>query len=128
MKMAVGGLLIGLSALPALAATCHAPAMQGEQQGKFDASGEICFQLPRLEENYVAATLYGVTDARLLDGNNRRLRTLLEDGPPDGEQSLLFALPVQKPSSLVLHGEEGMRWRFSWQMHEATPLRRTQPL
>ncbi|WP_312211356.1 alpha/beta hydrolase-fold protein [Pseudescherichia sp.] len=128
MKMAVGGLLMGLSALPAMAATCNTPAMQGEQQGKFDASGEVCFQLPRLEENYVAATLYGVTDARLLDGNNRRLRTLLEDGPPDGEQSLLFALPVQQPSSLVLHGEEGMRWRFNWQMHETTPLRRAQVL
>lgn len=97
--------------------------MQGEQQGKFDASGEVCFQLPPLDENYVSATLEGITDARLLDASNRRIRTLLEGGPADGQQSLLFALPVNQISSLVLHGEEGARWRFRWHMKETTPLR-----
>ncbi len=63
----------------------------GELQGKFDASGEVCFDLPTLGENYVSATISGVTDARLLDENNRRLRTLLAGGPPDGEQTLLFS-------------------------------------
>jgi hypothetical protein len=90
----------------------------GELQGKFDASGEVCFDLPTLGENYVAATLSGVTDARLLDDNNRRLRTLLAGGPADGEQTLLFSLPVNRASSLVLHGEEGARWRFQWQMRK----------
>lgn len=122
MKMALSGLLIGLSTMPVMAASCEAPAVQGEQQGKFDASGEVCFQLPPLEENYVSATLEGITDARLLDASNRRIRTLLEGGPADGQQSLLFALPVNQISSLVLHGEEGARWRFRWHMKETTPL------
>lgn len=81
-----------------------------------------------LGENYVAATLSGVTDARLLDDNNRRLRTLLAGGPADGEQTLLFSLPVNRASSLVLHGEEGARWRFQWQMRETTALAKIQPL
>ncbi|WP_072569284.1 alpha/beta hydrolase-fold protein [Enterobacter sp. SA187] len=123
MKMALSGLLIGLSTMPVMAASCEAPAVQGEQQGKFDASGEVCFQLPPLDENYVSATLEGITDARLLDASNRRIRTLLEGGPADGQQSLLFALPVNQISSLVLHGEEGARWRFRWHMKETTPLR-----
>ncbi|WP_318375534.1 alpha/beta hydrolase-fold protein [Enterobacter sp.] len=123
MKMALSGLLIGLSTMPVMAASCEAPAVQGEQQGKFDASGEVCFQLPPLEENYVSATLEGITDARLLDASNRRIRTLLEGGPADGQQSLLFALPVNQISSLVLHGEEGARWRFRWHLKETTPLR-----
>nr|WP_318382668.1 alpha/beta hydrolase-fold protein [uncultured Enterobacter sp.] len=126
MRRALSGLLIGLGAMPVMAATCEAPSVQGEQQGKFDASGEVCFQLPPLNENYVQATLHGVTDARLLDGQNRRLRTLLEDGPIDGEQTLLFSLPVRQVSSLVLHGEEGTRWRFSWRMKETSPLRKAQ--
>jgi enterochelin esterase family protein len=63
--------------------------------------------LPALGENYVSATLNGVTDARLLDGQNRRIRTLIEHGPVDGEHTLLFALPVRQSTSLVLHGEEG---------------------
>lgn len=128
MKMALSGLLIGLSALPAMAIQCEAPSVQGEQHGKFDASGEVCFQLPLLGENYVAATLSGVTDAHLLDRQNHPLRALLEGGPSDGEQSLLFSLPIQQPSSLVLHGQEGTRWRFSWRMKETTPLPRPQTL
>ncbi|MQK21919.1 enterochelin esterase, partial [Escherichia coli] len=75
MKMAWGGLLIGMSALPAVAMNCESSSRQGELQGKFDASGEVCFDLPTLGENYVSATISGVTDARLLDENNRRLRT-----------------------------------------------------
>jgi len=128
MKAALSGLVMGLGVLPVLAAACDAPSVQGELQGKFDASGEVCFQLPPLSENYVFATLNGVTDARLLDGQNRRIRTLLEDGPADGEQTLLFSLPVRQHSSLVLHGEEGARWRFEWQMKETTPLARAQDL
>ena len=92
MKTAWSGLLLGLSALPAAAMNCESPSLQGELEGKFDASGEVCFDLPRLGENYVAATLSGVTDARLLDEHNRRLRTLLAGGPADGEQTLLFCL------------------------------------
>ncbi|AWT19777.1 enterochelin esterase [Klebsiella michiganensis] len=128
MKTAWSGLLIGMSTLPAAAMNCESPSLQGELQGKFDASGEVCFDLPTLGENYVAATLSGVTDARLLDDNNRRLRTLLAGGPADGEQTLLFSLPVHRASSLVLHGEEGARWRFQWQMRETTALAKIQPL
>lgn len=126
MKMAWSGLLLGLGTLSAQAMSCSTPSLHGEQQGKFDASGEVCFVLPPLNENYVSATLSGVTDARLLDGQNRRIRTLLEDGPDDGEHHLLFSLPVQQTTSLVLHGNEGARWQFSWQMKETTPLPRTQ--
>lgn len=128
MKTAWSGLLIGMSTLPAAAMNCESPSLQGELEGKFDASGEVCFDLPTLGENYVAATLSGVTDARLLDDNNRRLRTLLAGGPADGEQTLLFSLPVNRASSLVLHGEEGARWRFQWQMRETTALAKIQPL
>ena len=126
MKMAWSGLLIGMSTLPAMAMTCEHASVQGEQQGKFDASGEVCFVLPALAENYVSATLNGVTDATLLDGQNHRLRSLIVNGPQDGEHSLFFSLPVKQPSSLVLHGQEGMKWRFQWQMRETTPLARTQ--
>ena len=126
MKMAWSGLLLGLGTVSAQAMPCSTPSVQGEQQGKFDASGEICFVLPALNENYVSATLSGITDARLLDGQNRRIRTLLEGGPADGEHQLLFSLPQQQVTSLVLHGNEGMRWRFSWQMKETPPLPRTQ--
>ncbi|MFA9593324.1 alpha/beta hydrolase-fold protein [Citrobacter telavivensis] len=126
MKMAWSGLLLGLGTVSAQAMPCSTPSVQGEQQGKFDASGEICFVLPALNENYVSAMLSGITDARLLDGQNRRIRTLLEGGPADGEHQLLFSLPQQQVTSLVLHGNEGMRWRFSWQMKETPPLPRTQ--
>lgn len=126
MKMAWSGLLLGLGTVSAQAMPCSTPPVQGEQQGKFDASGEICFVLPALNENYVSAMLSGITDARLLDGQNRRIRTLLEGGPADGEHQLLFSLPQQQVTSLVLHGNEGMRWRFSWQMKETPPLPRTQ--
>ena len=57
----------------------------------------------------LGAQLVGAHQARLLDENNRRLRTLLAGGPPDGEQTLLFSLPVNRASALVLHGEEGAR-------------------
>jgi len=116
MKMAWSGLLMGLSALPA--AACESSSLQGEQKGKFDVSGEVCFALPELGENYVQATLIGVTDARLLDRDNRRIRTLIEGGPADGTQTLLFSLPVHQPSTLVLNGNEGARWHFQWRMKE----------
>lgn len=126
--MAWRDLVFGVSAIPALAMACESPALKGELQGKFDASGEICFELPTLGENYVSATLKGVTDAHLLDGKNRRLRTLVDAGPVDGEQTLLFALPVNQPSTLVLKGEEGVRWRFEWRIGETSSLARAQSL
>ena len=46
MKMAWSGLVIGLGTMSAQAIPCSTPSVQGEQQGKFDASGEICFVLP----------------------------------------------------------------------------------
>ena len=115
MKMTWSGLLIGISALPAAAMTCQPPLWQGERQGTFDASGEVCFALPKPGENYVTATISGVTDARLLDENHHPLRMLLAGGPTDAEQSLLFSAPVNRASSLVLHGKEGARWRLRWQ-------------
>ncbi|SNY62582.1 alpha/beta hydrolase-fold protein [Enterobacter sp. CC120223-11] len=120
MKMAWSGLLIGLSALPVTA--CESPSLQGEQKGKFDASGEVCFALPELGENYVQARLVGVTDARLLDRDNRRIRTLIEGGPADGTQTLLFSLPVHQSSTLVLNGNEGERWHFQWRMKETSAV------
>lgn len=128
MKSAWSGLLLGIGALPAMAATCEHTSLQGEVEGKFDASGEVCFMLPELAENYVSATLQGVTDARLLDGQNRRIRTLVENGPADGEHTLLFALPVKQNTSLVLHGEAGKPWRFQWRMKETSALARVQML
>lgn len=126
MKMAWSGLVLGLGTMTAQAMPCSTPSVQGEQQGKFDASGEVCFVLPALKENYVAATLSGITDARLLDGQNRLIRTLLAGGPVDGQHQLLFSLPAQQSTSLVLHGQEGVRWQFSWQMNETVPLPRNQ--
>lgn len=112
---------MGLSALPA-AAVCEAPSVQGEQKGQFDARGEVCFELPALGENYVQATLNGVTDARLLDRDNRRLRSLIEGGPADGTQTLLFSLPPNQASTLVLQGNEGAGWYFQWRIKETTPV------
>lgn len=116
MKLAWSGLLIGLTALPAAAIECEASSHRGEQKGKFDASGEVCFSLPVVGENYVSARLTGVTDARLLDDHNRVFRTLVAGGPADGQHTLLFSLPVRQASSLVLHGEEGASWHFQWQI------------
>lgn len=128
MKRVWSGLLLGISTLPAMAATCEHASLQGDVQGKFDASGEVCFTLPKLNENYVSATLKGVTDARLLDGQNSRVRTLIENGPADGEHSLLFALPVRQNTSLVLHGEPGQPWHFQWRIRETSALPRVQML
>lgn len=128
MKRAWSGLLLGIVTLPAVAVTCEHSSLQGDIQGKFDASGEVCFILPELSENYVSATLNGVTDARLLDAQNRRIRTLVENGPADGEHTLLFALPVKQNASLVLHGEAGKPWRFQWRMKETSALPRVQML
>lgn len=128
MKRVWSGLLLGIGTLPAVAATCEQSSLQGDVRGKFDASGEVCFVLPELSENYVSATLNGVTDARLLDEQNRRIRTLIEKGPADGEHTLLFALPVKQNSSLVLHGEAGKPWRFQWRMKETSALARGQML
>lgn len=128
MKRVWSGLLLGIGTLPAMAATCEHASLQGDVQGKFDASGEVCFLLPPLDENYVSATLKGVTDARLLDEKNNGIRTLVENGPADGEHTLLFALPVKQNTSLVLHGEAGKPWRFQWRMKETSALPRTQVL
>ena len=43
MKRVWSGLLLGIGALPAVAATCEQTSRQGDIQGKFDASGEVCF-------------------------------------------------------------------------------------
>lgn len=118
--------MIGLSAMPAAVATCESSSVQGEQKGKFDASGEVCFALPELGENTVQATLSGVTDARLLDRDNRRIRSLIEGGPADGTQTLLFSLPPHQASTLVLQGNEGARWHFQWQMRETSALARAE--
>jgi len=128
MKRAWSGLLLGIVTLPAVAVTCEHSSLQGDIQGKYDASGEVCFILPELSENYVSATLNGVTDARLLDAQNRRIRTLVENGPADGEHTLLFALPVKQNASLVLHGEAAKPWRFQWRMKETSALPRVQML
>lgn len=40
MKMAWSGLLLGLGTMSAQAMPCSTPSVQGEQQGKFDASGK----------------------------------------------------------------------------------------
>ncbi|MEO3989604.1 alpha/beta hydrolase-fold protein [Pseudocitrobacter cyperus] len=122
MKLAWSGLLIGLTALPAAAMECETFPQRGEQKGKFDASGEVCFSLPELGENYVSARLSGVTDARLLDAQNRSIRTLVAGGPADGQHMLLFSLPVKRASSLVLHGTEGTPWHFQWQIKETHAL------
>lgn len=122
MKLAWSGLLIGLTALPASAMECETSPNRGEQKGKFDASGEVCFTLPTLGENYVSARLSGVTDARLLDEQNRAIRTLVSGGPADGQHMLLFSLPVKQASSLVLHGEAGSAWHFQWQINETHAL------
>lgn len=50
MKRVWSGLLLGIGALPAVAATCEQSSRQGDVQGKFDASGEVCFSLPELDE------------------------------------------------------------------------------
>lgn len=46
MKRVWSGLLLGIGALPAVAATCEQSSRQGDVQGKFDASGEVCFPCP----------------------------------------------------------------------------------
>lgn len=120
--------IIALSTMPAIAFPCEELAVQGAQKGTFDASGKICFQLPILNENYVAATLNGATGAQLFDEQNHDLRTLLEAGSADREKSLLFSLPRGQASSLVLYGNEGGSWHFSWNIKETKPLNRAQNL
>lgn len=122
MKIAMSGLLVGLSAMPLMAAMCEMPAQPGKLQGTFDASGEVCFQLPASGENYVSATLIAATDARLLNANNSLVRTLLKGGPADGQHSLLFSLPERESSALVLNGHEGNHWSLTWRIETATPL------
>jgi Enterochelin esterase and related enzymes len=122
MKLAWSGLLIGLTALPAVAVECEPTAGRGDQKGKFDASGEICFSLPEMGENYVSARLSGVTDAFLLDNQNRLVRSLVSGGPVDGQHMLLFSLPVKQASSLVLRGTEGTSWYFQWQIKQTHAL------
>lgn len=128
MKRVWSGVAVGDRRAARRGGNVRADVPAGRYSGKFDASGEVCFSLPELGENYVSATLNGVTDARLLDGQNRRIRTLIENGPADGEHTLLFALPVKQNTSLVLHGEAGKPWRFQWRMKETSPLPRVQML
>lgn len=116
------GLMLGLCSASAMAATCMPRGSQGEQQGKFDATGEVCFSLPPLGENYASATLTGVRDAKLLDAKGYLWRVLVEDGPADGQQSLLFSLPSKRDSTLLLRGDPGAEWLFKWQIRETTPL------
>lgn len=120
--------MIGLCSASAVAATCTFTGSQGEQEGKFDASGEICFGLPALGDNYANVELAGITDASLLDSKGRVWRALVENGPVDGKHNPLFALPVGVPSTLVLRGEPGQRWRFRWQIRETVPLKRNEAL
>ncbi|MCT4704068.1 alpha/beta hydrolase-fold protein [Enterobacteriaceae bacterium H20N1] len=122
------GLMLGLCSASAMAATCAPRGTQGEQEGKFDASGEICFSLPSLGENYASATIAGARDAKLLDAKGYLWRALVENGPADGQHDLLFALPVKRESSLLLRGDPGARWHFKWQIRETTPLPKEQML
>ncbi|NIF59097.1 DUF3327 domain-containing protein [Enterobacter sp. Ap-916] len=124
MRAAWSALMLGLCSASAVAATCTFTGSQGEQDGKFDASGEICFALPALGENYANVRLSGVTDASLVDSKGRLWRSLVENGPVDGQHNPLFALPVGQPSTLVLRGEPGRRWLFRWQIRETVPLKR----
>ncbi|RKQ38712.1 alpha/beta hydrolase-fold protein [Enterobacter sp. R1(2018)] len=128
MNQAWVGLMLGLCSASATAAECTAGALQGELEGKFDASGEICFSLPSLGENYASATLAGARDAKLLDTKGYPWRVLVEDGPTDGRHALLFALPVKRESTLLLRGEPGTRWQFKWQIRETRPLLKEQAL
>lgn len=120
--------MAAFGAVPAIAVPCNELPFQGGQEGTFDASGRVCFVLPALNENYVVATLNGATGAQLLDQQNHHLRTLLEAGPADGEKSLFFASPTGQISSLILYGNEGGEWRFSWKMTETQPLNRVRKL
>lgn len=122
MKLAWSGLLIGLTALPAAAVECESSSHRGEQKGTFDASGEVCIRLPVPGENYVSARLSGVTDARLFDNQRRLVRTLVAGGPADGQHMLLFSLPINQASSLILKGKAGAQWHFQWQMKETQAL------
>lgn len=126
MKIAMSGLLIGLSAMPLMAAMCETPVQPGKFQGRFDASGEVCFRLPASGENYVSAMLTGATDARLLDINKSPLRTLIKDGPADGQYHLLFSLPQREPSALVFNGHAGNNWSLSWRIETAIPVQKNQ--
>lgn len=122
MKISMSGLLPGLVAMPLMAATCEDLSGSGKRQGKFDASGEVCFQFSPQAQNYVAATLIGATDAWLRDAQQRHLRTLLKAGPADGEHELLFTLPERENTSLVLKGLTGAQWSLSWRIEMARPL------
>lgn len=116
--------MITFSAVPAIAVTCNELSLQGRQEGTFDTNGRVCFLLPALNENYVTATLKGATGAQLLDQQNHHFRTLLESGPADGEKSLFFAFPTGQVSSLILYGNDGDKWQFSWKIAETQPLNR----
>lgn len=128
MNRAWAGLMLGLCSASAMAATCGPRGSQGEQDGKFDASGEICFSLPTLNENYASAFISGVRDARLLDAQGYLWRVLIENGPTDGQHDLLFSLPVKRESTLVLRGEPGTQWQFKWQIRETHPLAKEQAI
>lgn len=128
MNRAWVGLMLGLCSASAMAVDCVPRGSQGEQQGKFDASGEICFSLPSLGENYASASIAGVRDAMLLDAKGRLWRMLVESGPADGKHDLLFALPVKRESTLLLRGDPGAQWQLRWQIREATALPKEQTL
>ncbi|ELY4663472.1 DUF3327 domain-containing protein [Cronobacter muytjensii] len=122
------GLLMGVSTLPGEAASCLKGTASGELSGTFDRRGRVCITQPVMKENYVAATLSGAQRAQLTDARQQSLRALVARGPADGAHSLLFALPAQQASTLILEGEAGTPWSLRWQAHETVPLDREQPL
>ncbi|CCJ73253.1 putative esterase [Cronobacter condimenti 1330] len=119
-------LLLGMAASPGEAASCLKSAVDGELAGTFDNRGRVCIIQPVLGENYVAATLTGAREAQLMDGQQQPLRRLVTRGPADGTHSLLFALPVRQPSTLILEGAAGTTWSLRWQAQETVPLAREQ--
>lgn len=121
MRSVIGGLL-ALAATCSFAETCPQLAMEGEQTGRFTSDGSACFRLPAVSENAVSATLDGVVNAALVDSSRRWFRTLLKDGPADGHQSLLFAIPDRETVTLRLYGLPKSKWTLRWRIVETVPL------
>jgi enterochelin esterase family protein len=127
MKRVWSGLLIGIGTLPAMAAACEHSSLQGDVQGSLMPAAKSVFTSAAGRELRFrhAERRNGCSPA---GWENRRIRTLVENGPADGEHTLLFALPVKQHTSLVLHGEAGKPWRFQWRMKETSALPRVQML
>ncbi len=104
MKSVLLYVMVALSAVPTIAAPCNELPLQGVQEGIFDTEGKVCFVLPALNENYIAATLKGATGAQLLDQLNCHLLPLLpynindETCPAGDEKSSDFS-PSAGPAS-----------------------------